>query len=211
VNAADATADIPARVTEMNHQIAVEKQAGQVYYFYGHMPVFHHQEDVRGFRMFTSQMIVNGTVKLEEIVEAFGVPMKVFLGTGRLLCCKSAPPFRIRVEGGSPRPHATFVRRGTRSDDARPLLRQIFDTEVDLMPGLAANILTVRLHHLRRQFTIRPSSVGTQINATRTIFPGIRLTLVFQNRLILSSPIRSSADKTCSLCHNRAGGRDSLS
>jgi hypothetical protein len=30
----------PAGVTEINHQIAVQEQAGKVYYFYGHMPVF---------------------------------------------------------------------------------------------------------------------------------------------------------------------------
>jgi len=47
-----------------------------VYYVHGHLPVFQHAEDdVRGFRMFTSQMIVNGTVKPKEIVQAFGVPL----------------------------------------------------------------------------------------------------------------------------------------
>jgi transposase len=66
----------PAGVTEINRQIAVAKEAGTVYYLHGHMPVFRHAEnDVRGFRMFTSQMIVNGTVKPKEIVQAFGVPM----------------------------------------------------------------------------------------------------------------------------------------
>ena len=54
----------PPGVTEINHQIAVQNQGGTVPYLYGHIPVFHHAEkDVRGFRMFTSQMIVNGTVK----------------------------------------------------------------------------------------------------------------------------------------------------
>jgi transposase len=66
----------PAGMTEINHQIAVLKEAGTVYYIHGHLPVFRHAEnDVRGFRMFTSQMIINGTVKPKEIVQAFGVPM----------------------------------------------------------------------------------------------------------------------------------------
>lgn len=66
----------PAGVTEINHQIAVQKEAGTVYYLHGHLPVFQHGEaDVRAFRMFTSQMIVTGTVKPKEIVQAFGVPM----------------------------------------------------------------------------------------------------------------------------------------
>ena len=65
----------PAGVTEINNSIAVQKEAGQVVYIHGHLPVFHHEEeDIGSFRMFTSQMIVNGTVKPKEIVKAFGVP-----------------------------------------------------------------------------------------------------------------------------------------
>jgi hypothetical protein len=66
----------PAGVTEINSRIAVQKEAGRVCYIHGHMPVFQHEEqDVQSFRMFTSQMIVSGTVKPQEIVKTFGVPM----------------------------------------------------------------------------------------------------------------------------------------
>ena len=66
----------PAGVTEINGQIAVQKEAGRVCYIHGHLPVFQHAEqDVRSFRMFTSQMAVSGTVKPKEIVKTFGVPM----------------------------------------------------------------------------------------------------------------------------------------
>ena len=66
----------PSGVTEINSQIAVLKEAGTIYYVHGHLPVFQHGEkDVRGFRMFTSQMVVNGTVKPKDLVRAFGVPM----------------------------------------------------------------------------------------------------------------------------------------
>lgn len=66
----------PAGVSEINSQIAVQKEAGRVRYIHGHLPVFQHEEqDVRSFRMFTSQMIVSGTVKPKEIVRTFGVPM----------------------------------------------------------------------------------------------------------------------------------------
>ena len=65
----------PAGVTEINSSIAVQQERGEVVYIHGHLPVFHHdEEDVGSFRMFTSQMIVNGTVKPKEIVKAFGVP-----------------------------------------------------------------------------------------------------------------------------------------
>jgi transposase len=66
----------PAGVTEINHRIAVQKEASTVWYIHGHLPVFQHAEgDVQSFRMFTSQMIVGGTVKPKEIVKTFGVPM----------------------------------------------------------------------------------------------------------------------------------------
>ena len=66
----------PAGVTEINSRVAVEARDGQVCYVYGHLPVFQHEEtDVRSFRMFTSQMVVTGSVKPREIVETFGVPM----------------------------------------------------------------------------------------------------------------------------------------
>ena len=66
----------PGGVTEINARIAVQQEAGVVWYIHGHLPVFQHEEqDVRSFRMFTSQMIAGGTVKPKEIVKAFGVPM----------------------------------------------------------------------------------------------------------------------------------------
>jgi hypothetical protein len=66
----------PAGVTEINNGIAVEVEDGRVCYIYGHLAVFQHdKEDVRSFRMFTSQMIVHGSVKPREIVETFGVPI----------------------------------------------------------------------------------------------------------------------------------------
>jgi transposase len=60
----------------MTPQIAVEKRDGTVFYLYGHLPVFHHDErDLKSFRMFTSQMIVTGTAKQKDVVRTFGVPL----------------------------------------------------------------------------------------------------------------------------------------
>jgi hypothetical protein len=40
------------------------------------LPVFQHDEgDVKSFRMFTSQLIANGTVRQRDIVRAFQVPL----------------------------------------------------------------------------------------------------------------------------------------
>jgi hypothetical protein len=68
-----------------------------------------------------------------------------------------------------------------RNDDARALLRQIFNTEVDLIPDLSANTLTVRLHHLTQAAHDQAiEHLLAEINATQTIFPGTHLTLIFK-------------------------------
>ena len=67
-----------------------------------------------------------------------------------------------------------------RSDDARALVRQMFDTEVDLIPDLATNTLTVRLHHLTQAAHDQAiEQLLAELNATQTIFPGTRLALIF--------------------------------
>jgi transposase-like protein len=62
-------------MTQISQEIAFEKREGKVYYFNGHLPVFVHEErDLRTFRMFTTQLIINGTVSQAQIVRAFAVP-----------------------------------------------------------------------------------------------------------------------------------------
>ena len=66
-------------------------------------------------------------------------------------------------------------------DDARALLRQIFQTEADLTPDLAANTLTVRLHHLTHAAHDQAiEHLLADLNATQTVFPGTSLTLIFK-------------------------------
>ena len=68
-----------------------------------------------------------------------------------------------------------------RTEDARTLLRQIFDTEADLLPDLNNNTLTVRLHHLTHAAHDRAiEKLLEELNATQTIFPGTTLALVFK-------------------------------
>lgn len=65
----------PQGTTELTGDLAFEVRDGRVTYFYGHLPVFTHDEkDVRTFRMITSQFIVNGAVKQSQIIKAFGLP-----------------------------------------------------------------------------------------------------------------------------------------
>jgi hypothetical protein len=68
-----------------------------------------------------------------------------------------------------------------RQDDARALLRQIFSSEADLIPDMAANTLTVRLHHLTQAAHDQAIQLLlAELNATQTIFPGTQLTLVLK-------------------------------
>jgi hypothetical protein len=66
-------------------------------------------------------------------------------------------------------------------DDARALLRQIFHTEADLTPDLAANTLTVSLHHLTQAAHDQAlEKLLADLNDTQTVFPGTQLVLVFK-------------------------------
>jgi hypothetical protein len=69
----------------------------------------------------------------------------------------------------------------SREEDTRALLRQIYETEVDLIPDLPSNTLIVRLHHLTQAAhdeAVR--HLCDELNATETIFPGTELKLVYQ-------------------------------
>ena len=65
----------PAGTTRLNDDLAFECHDGQVTYFNGHLPVFTHaQDDLGAFRLFTSQLVVNGSATQGDIRRAFGVP-----------------------------------------------------------------------------------------------------------------------------------------
>ncbi len=77
---------------------------------------------------------------------------------------------------------ASIVREKlARSDDAHALLRQIFETEVDLIPEPDQQSLTVRIHHLTQRAhddVIR--HLCDELNATETVFPGTKLKLIYK-------------------------------
>lgn len=64
----------PEDIELINEYIGFQNKGGTVYYFNGMMPIFQHPEDdYASFRLFTSQLVVNGNVKQMDIVRAFGV------------------------------------------------------------------------------------------------------------------------------------------
>jgi hypothetical protein len=68
-----------------------------------------------------------------------------------------------------------------RQDDARSLLRAIYNTEVDIVPDSQAKTLTVRLHPLANASSDEAvRHLCAEINATETIFPGSDLRLNYE-------------------------------
>ena len=77
---------------------------------------------------------------------------------------------------------AQIVRRKmSRHDDARSLLRAVYNTEVDLLPDEQAKTLTVRLHPLANTSSDEAlRHLCAEVNATETQFPGTELRLIYE-------------------------------
>jgi hypothetical protein len=63
-------------VTHITPELAFRCYAGKLYHFNGHLPVFlHEKRDLATFRMFTSQLVVNGHARLKRRWRVFGVAL----------------------------------------------------------------------------------------------------------------------------------------
>lgn len=68
-----------------------------------------------------------------------------------------------------------------RSDDARSLLKQLFNADADLLPNPEEGVLIVRLHHLtNRMSDVAVRFLADHLNASETIYPGTNLRMVFK-------------------------------
>ena len=66
----------PAGCVEINRDLACRTDGDKVVYFNGHLPVFTHgKHDLASFRLFTSQLIMEGGATQGHIAKAFGVPL----------------------------------------------------------------------------------------------------------------------------------------
>src|SRR6266705_3188938 len=66
----------PQGLRSISEDLAFQREDGKVVYFHGLLPVFEHEEkDLKSFRMYTSQLVGNGTVGQGDIGLAFGVPL----------------------------------------------------------------------------------------------------------------------------------------
>jgi len=66
----------PAGSVEINRDLACRAEGERVVYYNGHLPVFTHaKNDLASFRLFTSQLIIQGSATQGHIAKAFGVPL----------------------------------------------------------------------------------------------------------------------------------------
>jgi hypothetical protein len=66
----------PAGSVEINRDLACRTEEDRVVYYNGHLPVFTHaKNDLASFRLFTSQLILQGSATQGDVAKAFGVPL----------------------------------------------------------------------------------------------------------------------------------------
>ena len=69
----------------------------------------------------------------------------------------------------------------SRGEDARHLLRSIYQSEADLIPNEAERTLTVQIHYpATRSAAEVIRHLCDELNPTQTIFPGTDLRMIFE-------------------------------
>lgn len=110
----------PAGSVEINRDLACRVEGEQVVYYNGHLPVFTHaKSDLASFRMFTSQLIVQGSATQGHIAKAFGVPLITIKRGTKLFRERGSAGFfvpKARREGSK--------LKGAQLEQARELLAQ---------------------------------------------------------------------------------------
>ena len=93
----------PAGSVEINRDLACRTEGDQVIYYNGHLPVFTHaKSDLASFRLFTSQLIVQGSATQGHVAKAFGVPLVAIKRATKLYRERGAAGFfvpKARREG----------------------------------------------------------------------------------------------------------------
>jgi hypothetical protein len=86
----------PAGSVEINRDLACRSEGEQVVYYNGPLPVFTNaKSDWASFRMFTSQLIVQGSATQGQVAKAFGVPLVSIKRSTKLYREKGARGFFV--------------------------------------------------------------------------------------------------------------------
>ena len=93
----------PSGSVEINTQLGCRVEGDTVSYYNGFLPVFMHaKDDLASFRMFTGQLIVQGSTTQGQIAKAFGVPLVSIKRSTKLFRTQGAKGFfvpKARREG----------------------------------------------------------------------------------------------------------------
>lgn len=156
----------PQGVTLITNEIAYQCKEGIVTYFHGHLPVFqHNKDDLECFRLFTSQLVINGSVRQADIVRAFGVPRVTVKRYVKLIRQQGAKGFFAL-----PRRRSASVLKGEVSLRAQALLdagKSVPEVarELEVLPNtLHKAIRSGRLHKVKIEPTVREIVVSTKSN-----------------------------------------------
>lgn len=156
----------PQGVTLITNEIAFQCKDGIVTYFYGHLPVFQHgKDDLECFRLFTSQLVINGSVRQADIVRAFAIPRVTVKRYVKLIRQQGAKGFFV-----PPRRRSASVLKGEVGTRAQALLdagKSVPEVarELDVLPNtLHKAIRSGRLHKVKIEPTVREVVVSTKSN-----------------------------------------------
>jgi hypothetical protein len=86
----------PSGSIDINTQLGCRVEGDQVSYYNGFLPVFMHaKDDLASFRMFSSQLIVQGSATQGQIAKAFGVPLVSIKRSTKLFRAQGAKGFFV--------------------------------------------------------------------------------------------------------------------
>lgn len=75
----------PEGISLINQNVGFMRKDNSITYLYGNLPIFTHDvDDIRSFKMITSQLHVNGSATQAEICRAFGVSKSSVLRSVKL-------------------------------------------------------------------------------------------------------------------------------
>lgn len=115
----------------------------------------------------------------EERFRRLSTPRKHFLDTIKMIAYRAETAM------------ANFLRsQMSRPDEARCLLRSIYQTEADIYPDFADNTLTICIHHCANPVSDKQlQQLCEEMNETETTFPGTTLRLIY--KLVAKENLRS--------------------
>jgi ubiquinone biosynthesis protein UbiJ len=127
-------------------------------------------DDLKAQRKATNRHITYQELPEESRIERLSTQSKHLIDTIKMIAYRAETAM------------AQIVReKMTRHDDARSLLRAIYQTEADLVPDQQAKTLTVHLHPLANASSDEAvRHLCSEINATETTFPGTDLRIIYE-------------------------------